>query len=145
MRIYIDMDNVLCDYDTAHQNALREEPGIQFPQSQYGFFANLQPIQNAVDSVFELSKSNEVYILTAPSIQNPLSYIEKRVWIEKWLGIEFVERLIISPNKSLCHGDILIDDHLNGNGQELFSGRLIHFGSSQYPTWTEVLSALVTN
>ncbi|MFY8283424.1 5' nucleotidase, NT5C type [Pseudoalteromonas sp. SSMSWG5] len=145
MRIYIDMDNVLCDYNAAHKKALFEEPGIKYPQSQFGFFANLQPIPNAVESVFELSKSNEVYILTAPSIHNPLSYVEKRVWVEKWLGIEFVERLIISPNKGLFHGDILIDDHSDGNGQELFQGKLIHFGSGQYPTWAVVLTELTTN
>lgn len=143
MRIYIDMDNVLCDYDTAHQKALSEEPGIHFPQSQYGFFANLKPIKDGIESVIELSRNNEVYILTAPSIHNPFSYTEKRVWVEKWLGMEFVERLIISPNKGLFHGDILIDDHLDGNGQQLFQGKLIHFGGSQYPTWTEVLSELV--
>lgn len=145
MRIYIDMDNVLCDYDTAHQKALSREPGIIYPQSQYGFFANLKPINGAIESVIELSKYNEVYILTSPSIHNPFSYLEKRVWIEKWLGLNFVERLIISPDKSLVRGEILIDDHNSGNGQDKFEGMLIQFGSNQYPTWAEVLSELVNN
>lgn len=141
--IYIDMDNVICDYSTAHQEALSREPGIIYPQSQYGFFENLKPIRGAIESVVELSKSNEVYILTAPSIRNPFSYVEKRVWVEKWLGMSFVERLIISPNKSLVRGEILIDDHNSGNGQDKFKGKLIQFGSVQYPNWPKVLSKLL--
>lgn len=139
------MDNVLCDYKAAYQEAIKQDPVNKYPQSQYGFFVNLKPIKDAIESAIELSKNNEVYILTAPSVRNPFSYTEKRVWVENWLGMKFVERLIISPNKGLFHGDILIDDHLNGNGQELFSGRLIQFGCSQYPTWTEVLCEIVTN
>jgi len=30
-------------------------------------------------------------------------------------------------------GDILIDDNIKGKGQEIFEGRLIHFGSDQFP------------
>ena len=141
--IYIDMDNVICDYSAAHKEALSREPSIIYPQSQYGFFTNLKPISGAIESVIELSKSNEVYILTAPSIRNPFSYVEKRVWVEKWLGMNFVERLIISPDKSLVRGEILIDDHNSGNGQDKFKGMLIQFGSAQYPNWSEVLSNLL--
>ncbi len=36
--------------------------------------------------------------------------MEKRVWIEKYFGLEFTEKLIISANKGLLKGDLLIDD-----------------------------------
>ncbi|WP_462146184.1 5' nucleotidase, NT5C type [Pseudoalteromonas gelatinilytica] len=143
--IYIDMDDVICDYKAAYQDAIKQDPENKYPQSQYGFFANLKPIKGAIESVLELSKNNEVYILTAPSIHNPFSYLEKRVWIEKWFGMNFVERLIISPDKSLVKGELLIDDHICGNGQDKFEGQLIQFASNQYPTWAEVLTELVTN
>jgi len=39
MIVYIDMDDVLCDYTTAFNNAIEKTPGIAFPQSQYGFYA----------------------------------------------------------------------------------------------------------
>jgi len=42
---------------------------------------------------------------------NPLSYTEKRVWIEKFFGIDFVEKLIICSNKGLVKGAFLIDDY----------------------------------
>lgn len=140
MIVYLDMDDVLCNFKEAHAKALSANPSIQFPQSQYGFFLNLMPKEGAIDAVaaFEASSNYDVYILTAPSLKNPLCYTEKRAWVEKWLGFSMVEKLIISPNKSLLNGDILIDDNVSGKGQEGFEGRLIQFGSKQFPDWAAV-------
>ena len=146
MIVYIDMDDVLCDYTTAFNKALEETPDIAFPQSQYGFYANLAPITGAIESVQKLINSEKFdpYILTAPSTRNPFSYTEKRVWIEKYLGIEFTEKLIISPNKGLLKGDILIDDLISGRGQESFEGNIMQFGSADYPDWKTVIARLET-
>ena len=144
MIVYIDMDDVLCDYRTAFNNAIEETPSIAFPQSQYGFYANLAPIIGAIESVQKLINSEifDPYILTAPSTRNPFSYTEKRVWIEKYFGIEFTEKLIISPNKGLLKGDILIDDLISGRGQENFEGKIMQFGSANYPDWKTVIAQL---
>jgi len=140
------MDDVLCDYTTAFNNAIEETPGIAFPQSQYGFYANLAPITEAIESVQKLINSEKFdpYILTAPSTRNPFSYTEKRVWIEKYFGIEFTEKLIISSNKGLLKGDILIDDLISGRGQENFEGKIMQFGSANYPDWKTVIARLET-
>ena len=72
--VYVDMDGVLCDFAEAHATALAANPGIQYPQSQYGFFRNLKPLAGALAAMASL-RSNpaiELYILTAPSIPNPL-------------------------------------------------------------------------
>ena len=50
--------------------------------------------------------------------------------------------LIICSHKGLLKGDILIDDHASGRGQELFEGKLIHFGQDDYPDWETVLNTL---
>ena len=84
------------------------------------------------------------YILTAPSTRNPFSYTEKRVWIEKYFGVEFTEKLIISSNKGLLKGDILIDDLISGRGQENFEGKIMQFGSANYPDWKTVIARLET-
>ena len=143
--LYIDMDDVLCRFTEAQTEALEQNPAIGFPQSQYGFFRNLKPMQDAISSVQRLreSKRFEVYILTAPSIRNPLCYSEKREWVENYLGMKMVERLIISPNKGLNKGDYLIDDHIFGRGQDQFEGELIHFGSSEFPDWKAVLDYFI--
>lgn len=144
MIIYIDMDDVLCDFSGAHAEALRVSPGIKYPQSQYKFFERLAPIDGAVEAVTFLRNSSEYtpYVLTAPSTRNPMSYIEKRVWIERVFGYSFVDRLIICSNKGLLKGSILIDDNISGKGQENFEGRIFHFGSAQYPNWSAVRKQL---
>tara|TARA_Y100001960_G_C14784285_1_gene890617 strand:+ start:38410 stop:38892 length:483 start_codon:yes stop_codon:yes gene_type:complete len=139
--IYIDMDEVLADFYKSYEQKIESNPYIKFPQAEYGFFANLEPIENSIESVKELINCSlfDVYILTAPSVQNPLCYTEKRVWIEKYFGLEFCHKIIISPNKGLNKGDYLIDDNDSGKGQEYFEGKLIHFGSSTFPDWKSVL------
>lgn len=122
------MDGVLCDFKGAVTRSFQENPAINYPQSQYGFFTGLEPIKNGVETVNKLAEYFDVYILTAPSVKNPLCYTEKRVWIENHFGMAMVEKLIISPNKGLNKGDYLIDDFISGNGQENFEGKVLHFG-----------------
>ena len=143
--VYIDMDGVLCDYVGAKRDALESSPNIIYPQSQHGFFTNLQPIAGAVASWYKLlylSKVYDPYILTAPSLPNPMSYTEKRVWVERYLGKDAVGRLIISPRKDLSKGDFLIDDNLKGRGQDKFEGELIHFGSQKFDCWDTIITYL---
>jgi 5'(3')-deoxyribonucleotidase len=139
--IYIDMDDVLCDYTTAYKQSRTSYPDEKFPQSRIGFFLDFKPINGAVDAFKYLSSlaDHEVYILTAPSEYNPNSYSEKRLWVEKYLGFETVPRLIISSNKGLLKGDYLIDDYIEGKGQEHFEGQLIHFGTDEFPNWSSVM------
>jgi len=134
------MDDVLCDFIGSFHKAISINPSIQFPQSQYGFWTSLPEIKGAVSGVKALidSEQYDPYILTAPSIKNPLCYTEKRVWIEEKFGIEFVKKLIISPNKSLLKGAYLIDDYDKGKGQDKFEGELLHFGSSRFPDWKSI-------
>ena len=140
MIVYIDMDDVLCNFAEAFNQALALNPAIRFPQSQYGFFTALAPKEGAIEAVSALLASDryDPYILTAPSVKNPLCYTEKRVWVGDHLGTEMVERLIICRNKSLLKGDYLIDDNVSGRRQEAFEGQLLHFGSAEYPDWRAV-------
>lgn len=144
MIIYIDMDDVLCDYTGAHKAALARNPGIKFPQSQFGFFEKLEPLDGAIEVVNLLIAADEYkpYVLTAPSTRNPFSYTEKRVWIERKFDYSFVSNLIICSNKGLLKGDLLIDDNISGKGQENFEGRIIHFGSTDFPNWLAVRKEL---
>ncbi len=120
-----------------------EQPEIEFPQSLPGFFENLAPKVNAVDSFLNLADSYDVHILSAPSVYNPLCYTEKRVWVENHLGFEFTHKLILATNKGLLKGDYLIDDYIAGRGQESFEGELLHFGSEHYPDWNSITTYLL--
>lgn len=141
--LYVDMDDTLCKYTSTLLPQITSK--LQFPQGQLGFYRNLEPIKDAIESVTKLINSNlyDVYILTAPSVINTHSYSEKREWIEKYFGYEFCHKLIISPNKGLLKGSYLIDDCSFGKGQEGFRGELILFGGDKYPTWESVIEYLL--
>ncbi len=142
--VYIDMDDTLCDFKGAFERALAANPETPYPQAHYRFFADLQPIEGAIETVKLLLDSDtyDPYILSAPSIRNPFSYAEKREWVEQHLGLDFCERLILCAHKALLKGDILIDDNAEGRGQEDFEGILIHFGSDPFSSWAAIQASL---
>lgn len=159
-KIFIDMDDTLCQYSKAWK--LANDQGTEFPQSKEHFFEYLQPIKGAITAVEQLSNNYDVWILTAPSIYNPSSYIEKRLWVDHFLGFEMCKKLIICPNKGLISGNekyidtkfdkydtivthILIDDLIEGKGQENWTGDLMQFGSKRYPNWDSICKTLLGN
>ena len=137
-RVFIDMDDTLCHFSRRFAEKIKERPEIAYPQSQYGFFANLEPIQGAIEAYKTLEQHYDVFILTAPSYINPLCYTEKRVWVEKHLGLETTPNLILCQRKEFIIGDYLIDDHFYP-----FKGEQLLFGSEQYPDWESVLKYLL--
>jgi 5'(3')-deoxyribonucleotidase len=115
---------------------------IRLPQTTYGFYTSLEPIEGAIETFNWLNNNFDVWILTRPSYQNPLCYTEKRVWAENYLGIEVAKKLIICWDKGLLKGDYLIDDTINVESkldlQTKFEGEFLHFGSDKFPNWKSV-------
>lgn len=142
--VYIDMDDTICDFKKRYKQSIIERPEITWPHSRDGFFVELEPLPQALEAVNLLINSNQYdpYILTSPSVRNPRSYIEKRLWIEKYFGLAFCKKLIISPNKALNVGHYLIDDNIEGKGQENFQGQLIQYGSKAFPNWDSIIRYL---
>ena len=96
---------------------------------------------DAIDAFNTLSKKYEVYILTAPSWENPSCYTDKRLWVEKYIGDAAYKRLIICNDKSLFSGKALIDDRTK-YGVTKFKGEHIHFGTEKFPDWKSILKYL---
>lgn len=142
--VYVDMDHVLCDFESQYLRYQLRYPDLPYPYSVQGFFLDLEPMPGAVQAFKWLTESSHYnpYILTAPSVRNAHCYTEKRLWVERYLGLSAAYRLIISPDKSLCKGDYLVDDNTYGKGQDKFNGQLIHFGSARFPGWDSVLDFL---
>lgn len=151
--LYIDMDDVQCDFSGAYKLAIKNKPEQKYPQAEMDFFRKLKPIKGAVEGMKLLMKSDkyELNILTRPSVHNPLCYTEKRLWVEDHLGIEFCENLMIVPKKwKVEAGGILIDDYDWKNKKENekdpnwkpFPGEQLLFGSDKFPTWKAVLEHL---
>jgi len=138
--VYVDMDHTLCNFSASYLKYREKFPQVEYPHSIPGFFSGLAPIPGAIE-VFQWLGDQEdldLYILTAPSVRNPNSYTEKRLWVEEHLGIDAAYKLIISPNKGLNLGHYLIDDYTEGKGQENFKGQLLQFGATEYPDWKSI-------
>lgn len=142
--VFVDMDDTFLGFSKAVKESIKECPEIAYPQSQYRFYADLKPLDGAVEAVLAIDADPRyrVYFCTAPSIKNRLCYTEKADSIFHILGEEWLNRLFVAPDKSKMTSGILIDDSDSGRGQELYKGELIHFGTEAFPDWDAVLSFL---
>lgn len=135
--VLIDQDNTIADFEQGFLNAWRNEyserefielqnrknPKIyqDYPE-KYGanikaihtapkFLLGLEPIRGSVEALKEMMKEGlEVRICTSPFIDYENCVLEKYLWIEKYLGREFTKNIILTRDKTLIKGDILIDD-----------------------------------
>ena len=144
-RVFIDMDNVLVDFqsglDQVSDEIKKEYEGRvdEIP----GLFAKMKPMEGAIEAVHELQKHYDLYILSTAPWKNPSAWSDKVAWVTKYLDDVFHKRLIISHHKDLCQGDYLIDDR-GKNGTREFAGEWIEFGSEQFPNWESVLEYLAS-
>lgn len=95
--------------------------------TQPGFFLGLEPVQGARDALEEMVHAgHEVRICTSPLTAYTHCVLEKYQWVEKYFGHEWTRRIILTKDKTLVRGDILIDDKPEITG-------------AMSPTWKHVL------
>ena len=147
--IYIDMDGVLVDFESALTKVSPEM--LEKFAGEYdnipGIFALMDPVPGALEAVDRLKEKYDLYILSSSPWENPTALGDKLAWVKKYFGGDgpeniFFRNVIFSSVKHLNRGDILIDDR-TANGAGDFLGRHIHFGSSEFPNWQSVLNSLL--
>lgn len=76
------------------------------------FFMELEPLPGGVEALKEMAKmeNTDVFICTSPIKHYCHCPYEKYAWVEKHLGPEFLEQIILTRDKTIVTGDILIDD-----------------------------------
>ena len=141
-RVFVDMDGVMCNFYGAFKDVRRKDPDFKFPQSKIGFFKNLEPIPDAIESFNKLKEHYDVWILTRPSFKNISSFNEKAEWVLENLGFDILKKTIMCGDKSLVKGDFLIDDD-NQAGQPEFEGEWIQFGTKPFENWVAVTDYLI--
>ncbi|XP_044794489.1 5'(3')-deoxyribonucleotidase, cytosolic type isoform X2 [Bubalus bubalis] len=94
-----------------------------------GFFLDLEPIPGALEAMREMNdmQDTQVFICTSPLMKYDHCVQEKYRWVEKHLGPQFVERIILTRDKTMISGDLLIDD------KEVIQGH------EESPSWEHIL------
>jgi len=141
--LYIDMDNVLVDFPSSFSkidNNILEKYETNKDDIP-GIFSLMKPIDGAIDAFNILSEIYDTYILSTAPWDNPTAWSDKLQWVKEYLGKNAYKRLILSHHKNLNKGDFLIDDRTK-NGADKFDGKLLLFGSEQFPNWASVLKYL---
>lgn len=137
MIILIDQDNVLSDFEKQFLVKWREQypelPYIPFEKrntfkiyDQYspkykslirsiyrakGFYRSLPLVEGGIEALVEMSElGNNVFICTSPLSLYENCVLEKYEWVEEHLGPEWIKKIILTKDKTLVKGDILIDD-----------------------------------
>jgi 5'-nucleotidase len=95
------------------------------------FFRGIKPIAGAVETMNRILVEGEFdpYICTAPELDavDQCCFTEKAQCIEEHLGKEWLKRTIITKDKTLVHGDFLIDDKPEIKGARVPSWERIVF------------------
>ena len=136
--IYVDMDNVIVDFKSALRKR-RIDEDMRNADNLDGIFSEMDPMSGAIDGYNKLVEmGHDVYILSTAPWENSSAWSDKLIWVKKYIGENAKKRLILSHNKNLNKGDFLIDDRL-ANGAGEFEGKLIRFGSDEFPNWEVVI------
>lgn len=84
--------------------------------SSTGLYANLDPIKGAIEALKDMelncSEFIEPFIVTSPNThcENQACWSEKAQWVEKHLGRYWLDRLILTRDKTLIDAFLIIDD-----------------------------------
>lgn len=82
-------------------------------ETDENWFFDIPPIPGAISGLERLAAHQDVakiFLCTKPMRENVGCHDGKARWVRKYLGREWIDRLIITPNKGMVKGDILLDD-----------------------------------
>ena len=149
MRILVDMDGVIADFDGEFIKRWRErypdkfyvpmEKRMEFyvkddyPEElnplvveillEPSFFREIMPMEGAKEALLEMeSMGHEVFICTSPLSTYKNCVLEKFEWVDQLLGPEWVKRIVLTKDKTIVKADVLIDDKPEITGVEPVPG-----------------------
>ncbi|MCW3081277.1 5'(3')-deoxyribonucleotidase [Segetibacter sp.] len=113
-----------------------------------GFFRSVPVMEGAKEAVLELSKTFDVYIVSA-AMEFPQSLIEKYDWLQEHFPFISWRNIIFCGDKSIIGTNYMIDDHVRN--LDTFKGTALMFTAghnagvnhhTRVNNWKEVVSFL---
>lgn len=92
-----------------------------------GFYSELAPIAGAIDAVNRMAEKYTVFFCSAPLNGHQTCASEKVQWIREYFGSDWESKIILSNDKTLVQGDILIDD------------KPVIYGAIEDPNWVHIV------
>ena len=123
-------ERVLTHFHTENEFDLSLRDQIAKLSDEDGFFEDLEPVEGAIEALKEMDAAGyKVFICTSPKkfYHNPHCAGNKHRWVMNHLGKEWTERVILTRDKTLVHGDVLIDDKPEIEGVAVPSWRHVYF------------------
>jgi 5'(3')-deoxyribonucleotidase len=145
--LFIDMDNVLADFQGYVDNSLLPEIKEKTDELDGipGIFAQFPVVKGAKEALLELQEKYELYVLSTSPWNNPTALQDKQNWLKLHFGNMFYKRIIFTHHKHFCllPNAWLVDDRPN-HGACLFGDHWLHFGENgKYKTWEDVKDYLM--
>ena len=142
-RLIVDMDGVLANVYEQFLNYEEKEFGFRQPMENLmgkpeaevfknervyvnskGFFRNAPLMEGSVDTVKELNKKYELFIVSA-AMEFPNSLTEKHEWLGEHFPFISWKQIVFCGLKTVIRGDIMIDDYFRN--LDPFKGQTILF------------------
>ncbi|PSV00652.1 5' nucleotidase, NT5C type [Photobacterium kishitanii] len=144
--LYIDMDNTAINFQSGIDKltpAQMEEFEGRYDEVP-GIFSKMELMDGFLDAFNELKIIYDIYFASTAPWLNPSAWSDKLICIKELIGDEenTSKRLILTHNKQLLIGDVLVDDRPN-NGAENFGCGLVVFGSEGLTSWKLVTERLI--
>ena len=146
--VLVDMDGVLVDWDGGFALEWKNRSKIDRSRSylmqecvpselreqamavsrKAGFFKHLPAYPGAVEAVKHLASLPGMHVLicSSPLLANPTCVEDKLYWVKTHFGADWLERVVLTRDKTTVRADVLIDDKPDIVG-------------SQHPTWVQLV------